>query len=331
MKQARVNWFYLLVGLLFVSMLYVSFRFFRGSRSAVVGITKSKDYKINSEKSSVVKAIHVVPGKLVKEGELLIELSSNELEIDIAKLTNRIAVLTSEQQEKSKLVDSEIAYIKAEQGITIDKIESDITQTESEIKLNRQLTRQFGNAGDTLSTEAESPLQLKINSLQQQKLKHQQAMDIKVRDVLQESNTELNQLSNQITLLTHELELLKEERKKLSKYASADGVVENVYVREGEQVDAFAPLLSVNPVRPAMVVGYLSGPGINMSVGATVTVSSYGDRSAAVQGKVIGFGSVSELPDILQKSTAVKAFGREVFIEIPGDNQFANGEKVLIR
>jgi HlyD family secretion protein len=46
---------------------------------------------------------------------------------------------------------------------------------------------------------------------------------------------------------------------------------------------------------------------------------------------VIGYGSVAELPEILQKSTAVKAFGREIFIEIGLENNFANGEKVLIR
>jgi HlyD family secretion protein len=67
------------------------------------------------------------------------------------------------------------------------------------------------------------------------------------------------------------------------------------------------------------------------AVGSAVNVTSYENKSIAVNGKVIGFGAVVELPEILQKSTAVKAFGREVFIDIPVQNHFATGEKVLIR
>ena len=118
----------------------------------------------------------------------------------------------------------------------------------------------------------------------------------------------------------------------MNKYAESDGVVENVYVKAGEQVAAFTPLLSVNPVRPSTVVGYLVGKKVSVpEIGSIVEISSYDKRSTSVKGKVIGFGSVTELPEILQKATAVKAFGREVFIEIGSDNNFANGEKVLIR
>jgi HlyD family secretion protein len=163
-------------------------------------------------------------------------------------------------------------------------------------------------------------------------VKHGQAMAIKIEDIIQENTTEQSLLVNQIQLLERELDLLNEEKKKLSKYASADGVVENVYVKDGEQVDAFTPLLSINPIRPSTVVGYMVGKKINIpEIGSTVSVSSYDQRSLSVSGKVIGYGSVSELPEILQKSTAVKAFGREVFIEIGLENDFANGEKVLIR
>jgi HlyD family secretion protein len=79
-------------------------------------------------------------------------------------------------------------------------------------------------------------------------------------------------------------------------------------------------------------VVYLIGKKADVyPIGAPVTVSSYNQGSNTVTGKVIGYGSVVELPDILQKSTAVKAFGQEVFIEVPPDNNLANGEKVLIR
>ncbi|MDH5251050.1 MAG: HlyD family secretion protein [Cyclobacteriaceae bacterium] len=332
--KISINWFYIFVALLFVSMLYVSARFFKGSGKSSIGITKGKEYKINSEKSSLVKRVYVVPGRQVKAGDVLVELTSNELEIDIDKLTNRIAVLKSEQHEKSKLVESEIAYVKAQHGITIEEIDTDIEQIQSKMELNRNLAREFAPvATDSTSVNlSRNPQQAKLKSLAQQKAKHHQAMAIKIEDIRQENTTEQSLLVNQIRLLERELELLAAEKKKLSKFAATDGVVENVYVKDGEQVDSFTPLLSINPVRPSTVVGYLVGKKFDIpEIGSAVRVSSYEHRSVTVAGKVIGYGSVSELPEILQKSTAVKAFGREMFIEIAPENSFANGEKVLIR
>lgn len=325
------NWFYVLIGLLFVSMLYISARYFKGSGNSSIGIAKALEYRINSEKSSLVKAVHVVPGRQVKAGDILVELTSQELEIDIDKLSSRVGVLKSEQLEKSKLVEAEIAYVRAQNGITEEEIETRISEIKSNAALNRSLTREFLKSTDD-SSSANNPQQTRLKSLEQQKNKHHLAMDIKIQDIKQQKSTEQKLLVNQIRLLERELELLNEEKRKLSKYAAADGVVERIFVKDGEQIDAFAPLLSVNPLRPTTVVGYLVGKKMSVpAIGSGVTVASYDRRLSSVNGRVIGYGSVSELPEILQKSTAVKAFGRQLFIEIAPENDFANGEKVLIR
>lgn len=327
--EMRVNWFYILIGFLFVAMLIISARYFKGSGDLAIGIAQTKEYRINSEKSALIKSIKVTPGMQVKSGELLIELGSRELEMDITKLENRIAILKSERSEKTKLADAEISYIKAQNSIVIEELDAEINQTNSELRMNENLTKNFVT---TDKQTGEHPLTIKVNSLMQQKQKHLEAMDIKIKDVEQESRTDLQLLENQIALLENELLLLKEEESKLNKYAAAAGVVKNVYVKPGEQVDAFTPLLEINPLHPTTVIVYLVGKkATQFPIGSTVTVSSYDQRRNAVEGKVIGYGSVNELPEILQKSTAVKAFGQEVFIEVPPNNTLANGEKVLIR
>jgi multidrug resistance efflux pump len=325
----RFNWFYLLIGVLFFAMLFISSRYFRGSGDAAIGLAQTKEYKINSEKSALVKRLPVVPGMQVKEGDVLVELTSQELEIEIAKLTNRIVILKSEQTEKAKLTEAAIAYIKAENSIILEELDAEILQTTSEVKLNETLTREFVSPEKQTT---ESPLEIKINSLKQQKAKHLLAQEIKIQDIRQERATEQQLLKNQIVLQESELELMENERGNLLKKASAPGVIKNVFVKAGEQVSAYTQLLEVNPLRPTTVVVYLIGKKADrFSVGATVTVSSYDQRRNGVTGKVIGYGSVIELPEILQKSTAVKAFGQEVFIEIPAENNLANGEKVLVR
>jgi HlyD family secretion protein len=331
MKQSRFNWFYILVLVFFGAMIFLSAKFFKGSTSSAIGIAEAKEYKISSEKSAVVKSVPVRPGQQVKSGDLLMQLASSELEIDIDRLYNKITVMKAEQIAKSKKVESEIAFIRAEEGVTDEELVSEIEQTRSEIDLNKNLTRTF--AKDSSENAEASPLDVKIRSLKAQQRKHQQATDIRIKDIQKEHELEQVQLINQIRLAERELELMKDEQKKLSKFAVADGVIESIFVKEGEQVSSYTSLLSVTPLRPTTVVAYLVGPKTKeYEIGATVSVKAYGSPSAtAVAGKVIGYGSVTELPQILQKSTAVKAFGREVFIEVSGDNEFANGQKVLIR
>ena len=329
MKSTGSNWFYIFIGLFFVAMLIISARYFKGSGDASIGIAQTKEYKINSEKSALVKSIHVVPGMQVKEGDTLVELTSQEMEINMAKLANKIVVLKSERAEKAKLAAAEISYIKAQNSITLEELDAEILQTTRELEMNETLTKDFVGGE---KSDAESPLAIKINSLKHQKEKHRVAMDIKIKDVEQESRTEQQVLENQIILLESEMSLLKNEKLQLIKYARADGVVKNVYVKAGEQVDAFTPLLEVNPLHPTTVVVYLVGKRSDLyPIGSSVEVSAYGQQRNKVTGRVIGYGSVSELPVILQKSTAVTAFGQEVFIEVPPDNGLANGEKVLVR
>ena len=324
----RINWFYVLISILLIAMLWMSQRYFTGSANSSVGIAYSKEYKINVEKPSQVKRVAVVPGQLVKAGDLLVELSSPSLEVDIDKLNNRITTLKSEQIEKAKLAKSEVAYVKAELGVKIEEITTEITQKESELILNQNLTKQFTTEG--IRTEI-SPLEQTITSLKQQRTQQQEAMNIKVKDIFLKSETEQLILTNQIQLLEREMDLLISERKNLTKLAVSHGVVENIYVKESEQIDAYTALLSVSPAHPTSVVAYLIGKKIQLAVGAEVEVRSYDDRQIKIQGKVIGYGSIVPLPEILQKSTAVKAFGQEVFIEIAQDNFFASGERVLIR
>jgi multidrug resistance efflux pump len=324
----KFNWFYIFIVALFFMMLFVTLRYFRGSRHSTVGITHSREHKINAEKPAQVKSVKVTPGQQVKQGDLLIELTSNDLDIEIAKMTNRILALQSEKNEKSKLALAEISYTRANEGVAIEKINSDILEAEGEMQLNKKLTKNFGISTD--STQR-TPIALKVDALKKQRTKHEEAIAIRVQDILQKSNSEQQLVSNQIGLLERELALLNQEQRVLNKYAAADGVVENVYVRMGEHVDAFTPLLSLNLVHPVTVVGYQVGKKDPITIGAAVNIRSYEHSGTVVNGKVIGYGAVVELPEILQKSTAVKAFGREVFIEIPAANDFATGEKVLIR
>jgi HlyD family secretion protein len=327
----QVNWFYGFTILLLGGMLFISAKYFKGSSSSAVGIAQAREYRINSEKASLVKTVSVVAGQQVKKGDLLMELTSTELETEIDKLSNRIAIMKTEQVAKSKMAESEIAYIRADEGVSEEEIIAEMEQTRSELQLNKELTSAFTK--DTSTNRSVNPLQIKINSLSAQQKKLQQSVEIRVQDIAKRHAMDQVQLINQIRLLEQDLALLYQEQKKLTKFAVADGVIGNVFIKPGEQVNGFTPLLSITPLRPTTVTAYLVGnKSLGIQVGSAVSIIPYGGQSSnPVAGRVIGYGSVAELPPILQKSTAVTAFGREVFIEIDSNNDLANGQKVLIR
>ncbi len=230
----RFNWFFVFIALFLIGMLVLNVKYFRSAGYSSVGITYSKGFKINADKSAQVKTIAVVPGQQVKVGDLLVELTSFNLELELDKLQNRIITLQSERAEKSKLAKAEIAYIKADQGIEIEKINGAIAQTEAELSLNKKLSKEFSEqefAGD-------NPLRQKIEALKLQRTRYEEAIKIKTADILQEMETEERLLDNQVQLLEREREMLLTERSNLRKVAIIEGVVENVYVKPGEQVDA---------------------------------------------------------------------------------------------
>jgi multidrug resistance efflux pump len=328
MKQP-INWFYIFIGLLFAAMLLLSARYFQGRGEASIGVARSQSFRISSEKPAMVNTVRVVPGMQVHKGDLLVELTSQALEIELAKLTNRIAMLKSERAERDKLAQAEISYIKAQKGIEIEELDGQINQMSAELKMTEELSRDY-TPGTSISQE--SPLGMRMKSLKLQRERHLEAQEIKIRDILQVTATENQLQDNQITLLESERIMLEEEKANLMKYAPADGVVKSVDVKTGEQVAAYTPLLEIIPLRPTMVTLYLIGKNTSSyPIGKAVEVTPFDRFRGGVQGVVIGYGSVSVLPEILQKSTATRAFGQEVFIEVPADNSLANGEKVVIR
>jgi multidrug resistance efflux pump len=324
----KVNGFYIVVLLLLSAMIFLTLRYFKGSGHGSVGLAYAKEHNIKAEKAAIIKSVPVVAGQQVKAGDLLVELTSNDLELEMSKLKNKIAVLLSEQGEKRKVADSKIDLIRSENSIRTEELNTEILESEGELDLNKQLIKSFQLDKDSVAIH---PSEMKIKALKKQRAKHEETAAIRIEDVRHDIETDMRNLNNEIQLLEKELELYEQEKVKLSKFAQSSGVVSNVFVKAGEEVQGFTSLLSVNPLHPTTVVGYLVGRKVMLPVGSDVVVSAYERSADRTSGKVIGYGSVVQLPAILQKSTASPAFGREVFIEIPEKNAFASGEKVVIR
>lgn len=326
------NSFYIFIAVLFVSLLTINNRYFKGS-SSFLGITYSKVYKINAEKSAVIDGVYIVPGQTIQPGDLLITLSSQELTLEIQKLEKKVELLKSEKLEKQKLLESEIKLLDSEKRIIRNDTQSEVALIQNRINLNRSLTNEILNDRTTpISEDSLTALELQIRSIRAKGLLEIEAVNIKEQDLRQDHEFDQSQMQAEIDLAQQELDWKLEEDERLNKYATFAGVIENVYVKEGEQIEAFTSVVSVNPLHPTSAVGYLVGKkDRDKSLGESVTIQALEHNELFATGRIIGFGSVVELPQILQKSTSVKAFGLEVFIEIPDQNGLPVGEKIIIR
>jgi HlyD family secretion protein len=324
----KINVFYILVALLLVALFFVTTKYYGGTGEHWVGVAHAREYKLSSEKRASVLSVRVAQGQEIRAGDTLIVLASEALMQEIDKLQARIRILQSEKTEKLKLVANDIALLNSANAIDLKQIEHSIVQAETELKLNKSVT---GEPAAASGKQLLSPLEEKIKTLREETALRNRELQIKVQDLKAKSNTDQSLLENQVRLLQNEYLLLEKEMKNLVKIAATDGVVEAVNVKEGEQVDAFVSLVSVLPRNPTSVIGYLPAEKAFPPIGTQVQVSSYDARWKTAEGKVIGYGAVTALPEILQKATAVKAFGKEVFIELPVRNDFSTGEKILIR
>lgn len=328
----KLNSFYIFIFILFTSLLLINNRYFKGS-SSFLGVTYAKEYKITSERDAIIVDAYVVPGQTVQLGDLLLELESPELTLEIEKLRKEIGLMNSEKQEKEKLLESELQLFQSEKKIIQGDIDSDIQLLEKEMNLNRSLTEEIleGKANN-ISNDSLSVFQLEINSIRQKGLLKLEAIDIKILDKKQDHQFDQSQIQARIDLAEQELEWKLQEKDNLNKYATFSGVIENVYVKQGEHIEAFSSLVSINPVHPSSVVGYLVGKKErDKTLGEEVIVRSLEHPGIEIKGKIIGFGSIVAVPEVLQKSTTVKAFGLEVFIEISEQNNFPVGEKIIVK
>ncbi len=328
--KRKINSFYVVIAVLFIGLLTINNRYFKGS-SSFLGVTYSKDYKINAEKSAIIEKVYVVPGQTVQPGDLLIELASQELTLEIQKLQKEVNLLKSEKEEKQKLLESEIKLLESEKRIIRNDIDSEVSIIQNRIDLNRSLASKILSE-NTLPRDSLTALELEIKSIRAKGLLEIEAVDIKEQDIRQDHGFDQSQIQSKIELAQQELDWRIQEEERLNKYATFAGVIENVYVKEGEQIEAFTSVVSINPLHPTSAVGYLVGKkDRDKALGEAVSISSLEHKELVASGRIIGFGSVVQLPQILQKSTAVNAFGLEVFIEIPEQNALPVGEKIIIK
>lgn len=223
---------------------------------SVLGVADSHEFQVSFDSAVTIKQIHVLPGQLIKRGDLILELNQNELEMQLYTLKARSDKLAAE------------------------------------IKLRQQISKLAQDAG-TLSPEAD-PLKTEWDDTQR------------------------------------EIGLVKDRLKHLYVFAEMPGRVGAVNYKAGEKVPAFASIVTLLPVTPGFITGFVNeNLQSSLAIGDRVEVASI--TGSTTPGKIISLGArIVPIPQRLLRVQTLPAWGREVVVQIPEKNPFLIGEKVSV-
>ena len=323
-----------LVALLVLVILFASLELKLDNSVTFYGFAENKETEINMENPIEVKNIHVTTGQKVKKGDILMDVLSSNLPIQMSNTNYKIEELqTTYQQWKSDL-DWRISQYRIELNEKASKIQSQIDQYNAQLSQNKKLTASMHSIDveNKKKGAVQNPIQLKISALKKELYYTRDIINTEINNLKSERFASNNPVLSKIKGLEKELEYYHAKEEKQTILAPSDGLVGTIHCRAGEKISSFQPLISFYEESPTLVVGYIHEEHIlKVNVDDTIQISS-GTRSDVQNiGIVKTRGSrIVEIPPRLRKIKEFQTYGREIIIEIPPNNPFLQKEKVIL-
>lgn len=306
--------------------------FFHGDRTDFRGIAEDAKQIVSSESAVEIISIDVQPGEVVGIGDTLVRLRNPELSLRIADILHDIEDASGDASLNKAENQRRISELKAEYSSRRAEYMGEIRTLEEQRERNRGLVSGFRAMGVNPSDSTGVEIQDRIKALQQQVQVEEAGMRSQIA-LLEGSKGDLSRLAaSRNDALRAELELLREEERRLLIRSATNGVVDSINFRVGEKVSPFTPILTISGHRPWLVRGYIyEKVRASLNVGDSVEVQAIGMREAKVGGVVIGLGSrIMEVPSRLWKMPDYPIWGREVIVQIPPGNPLLLGEMVNV-
>lgn len=326
----RINLFYISVALTGISLLTV-FRPDLHKELSFYGFAESRVTEINYNYAVVVDKILVKPGQAVRSGQVLMQLSRRKSKETLDDQSFRIAQLQAEEKLWRQKQENEIKELKINQQTRLAEIDRKVARTQKELAYKKSLIENLQSI-EPVETSYK-PLEDALASYQQEKIDLDQLYALKIKGLEQEISLGRNPFSEQIK--RYEAEQIFDDSQKnipIEVTAPMDGLVGNISCKEEEHIPSYSTLLTFYEPHSGIIEGYVHEDlTLEVEIGQEYTISSLKDENLNYPGTVIGLGSrIVEIPSRLRKIEVIKAYGREVLIEISTDNSFLQSEKVSI-
>ncbi|MBR6422864.1 HlyD family efflux transporter periplasmic adaptor subunit [bacterium] len=305
------------------------------------GFAESNETTINTEIPVSIKKVLVMEGDTVAKGQKLAEFESQDLAFRIATIRTQLLQLEAKKGMSKAEIQSKILQNKAAERAVISELDSQIKTLENQLRINKELSVGLKSVKIKRDDSAKNPIEIQIEALKSAKEERRKEFaetNRMYKRMLSEDYTPENIEKQK---LTEELESLEKKNADMALYAPFSGIIgsvfnkngngERVFLKGGEKVAAYSPVMSIINNEPSFVKGYIPESHFSaIKVGETVTITSTNNKTP-VSGVVTGLGGrIIPLPSRLLKNQNLPLWGREIVVKIPENNGFILGEKVNI-
>lgn len=323
-----IFWVFVVVILLLFSLV------FKDTNKAIVAQVEPMKKAISYHKAVKVLEIYVIPGQMVKPGDALVKVERPDLILDVEKKNIDMERLKVDQALTESKYESKLQSLELDKNAKLRNIDGKINQLKVIVANNQQLSTQFGaltGFADTARNFGKTYYEIELELLHDEKEFIQEQYKSEVRAEQQVYYEEMRSLTIQESQLQKELEALLEEENQLERIAEVNGTVGSVNAQPGELLSPYSTILSIYESNPTVIKAIMNeGYHYNVQVGQTVKVES-SNRRYNIEGKIMEVGArIIEYPNRLKTNQNIPVYGRELFIKIPEDNNFLNGERVFV-
>ncbi|MEL6671173.1 MAG: HlyD family efflux transporter periplasmic adaptor subunit [Bacteroidota bacterium] len=296
------------------------------------GFAESRATEINYNYPVVVDKILVKPGQEVKAGQVLLHLSRRKSKETLEDQSFRIAELKAEEALWKQKLNNRLEELALDQRTQLAEIEGKIVATQKELAYKKSLMEDLEAIQPVEA--GYKPLEERLERYREEKAALDQLFAAKIKGVNKELSLGRNPYRQQINRFMAEKEFDESQKvQPIVVTAPIDGLVGNISCKEAEHISSYSTLMTFYEPHSGIIKGFVHEDlTLEVDIGQKFTISSLKDEEINYPGTVIGLGSrIVEIPSRLRKVETVKAYGREVLIEISKENTFLQKEKVSIK
>lgn len=300
--------------------------------SAILAEVEPQRYAISFPKAVKIKEFYVVPGQRVKQGDPLVKVERPDLIFERETKLNRIDQLAGDLVKREAQKDNQLYLNKIQSRLRRNELQNQIEQLQLIIQERKSLSDELQKLNYmNQNAPADSVLERNLALLRKQVKTSDEEEYVRAQELNSLFELEKAAIQADIGLLRKELSLLQTEEEELMQYSRVDGTIGNVYVELEELVPSYTNIISVYEDNPTIIRAFTNEHSpIEIESGRQVYVEST-NRRYRIKGEVIEVGSrIIEYPLRLRTFDRMPSWGRELFIKIPDESKFLNGEKVFV-
>lgn len=326
------------INFLYLAVLPLCFLLYRmqsavGTSSAFFyGFAENKETELSHNRPVKVGEIFVSPGQEVVKGTLLMEVTQAEVAQKINEKGYDLERLRLLATERKLELRQRIRQVEVRKETKIAAVENEIQTVEAAIQRNQELREGLTSISTPSPSTTATANDLRLTNLRAEIELLSEPLDLEISQL----KAALREIDKPVIAsqkkLESELDYYATEKEALAILAPSDGIIGNVLCKPGEYVAAFSTMIDFYERNPTVTKGFVHESLIpEVKIGDKLKVSSSLHPDQWIDGTVTGLGSrIVEIPERLRKIPDFKTYGREVLIQIPGNNTFLQKEKVMV-